>query len=198
MRQPTAIIAVVLLLSGVALSQKVPTGQPEQQSFDIAHGRPVVKHAVPLSDAELAALKQAPLEEVSRGGFVSKEHSGPPLIPNLTREGLAAAVVHLNGPTERDLVVIGSARRYVRHVSSDHPLTKQELADFDSFPIWVIREEHGKPKVVLAVFTRWLEIVSSEDHGLAGIEVSGLAMGSLITFLHFDGDKYVYWGEKSD
>jgi len=203
MKLATPILGLLVLFGAVALSQNAPTTQHEQQSFGTGHRRPVVKHPVSLSDAELAALRQATVREVAMMGFVSSDDAGSPSIPKVTREGLEAAVVHLNAPAERDLVVIGSSRKYARPimiVDSKGRHTTPDLAPFARFPFWVIREEHGKPKVVLAVFTNWMNIepYAFKDHGFAGIAVSGAMAGGLTVFFQFDGDKYVFAGANSD
>lgn len=192
MRRLVTTFAAMLLLTGIAAGQ---SGQ--QLSFEIGHHRPVVKHPVSFSDADLAALRQATVREVTMMGFASTEDAGSPPLPKLTREGLEAAAVHLNGQTERDLVVIGSGRRYARHMFLVDSKGRHPIGDLDRFPIWIIREDHGKPDVVLAVFTRWMEIRPSTDHGLAVIAVSG-NMPGLVVFFQFEGDKYVYGGASSD
>jgi hypothetical protein len=201
MKPIRAILGLAVLLSGVAPGQSMSTNQHEQLSFGTGHPRPVVKHPVSLSDAELAALRQATVREVgAMVGFASSEDAGSPPIPKLTRQGLEAAVIHLNGPAERDLVVIGSGRQYARPiiiVDAEGRHTSADLAPFTPFPFWVIHEEHGKPKVVLAIFTDRMDILPYKDHGFANIAVSG-NMPGLTVFFQFDGDKYIYAGANSN
>ena len=179
MKRITPILGVLVLCSGIMLAQNAPSSQQEQLSFEIGHHTPVVKHPVSLSDAELVALRNSTPAEQGLEGLVSNK---PALsIPKPTREGLEAAVVHLNGPAERDLVVIGSGRRYAAGTAPYWILA----------PFWVIREENGKPKIVLAIFTQQLQILSSKHRGMADLTArKDTGMGTLVTQFEFNGFKY--------
>lgn len=184
MKRIRPILGVLVLFSSIALGQNAATSQHGQLSFEIGHRRPVVKHPVSPSDAELAAIRQVTPVEQKIAGLTPDKLAAALSIPKPTREGLEAALLPLSGSAERDLIVIGSGRRYVRG---------------DLAPFWIIREEHGKPKVVLSIFTHGLEIRPFTHHGLADLEVwRGTGMGELQTLLFFDGNHYFEIGDNMD
>jgi hypothetical protein len=187
MKPITLVIGVIVLLSSVAPSQNVTARPTEQRSFEIGHHRPVVKHPISLSDADLVALRKATPVEQKIPGLEPEELT--PSIPRATRDGLEAAVIHLNGPAERDLIVTGSGRRYI---SGQAPY-------WTVAPFWVIREERDGPQVILAILTRGLEIGRFNHQGLADLEAwRDTGMGGLRTFLQFNGDKYIEMGYNMD
>jgi len=172
MKSAELVISFIVLLSGVAPSQERATPH-EQLSFEIGHGRSTVKHPVPLSDADLAEIRKVQSNQpLFQPPFPLKSSE----IPVPTREGLEVGAVHLNGPEERDLVVIGSGRRYVT----------EKLA-----PFWVIREIPTGPKVVLAEWTHKLEVQPTKHRGMADLlTYRDTGMGGSVTAFEFNGFKY--------
>ena len=171
-------LANVLLLAALCISataQSKLSHAAEQHSFGLGVDGPVVQHPVTISDAELAAL--------ANDNMMRKELDQDPPIPKLTRKGLEAAVVHLHGPNERDLVVVGSGPPFIGS---------------NVGPFWVIRDLPTGPQVVLSTITLALSIQKTSSQGFRDIETSAATAveGSTTTF-HFNGKKYVMSRQKS-
>jgi hypothetical protein len=165
-------LANVLLLTALCISataQSKPHHTTEQHSFSLGmDSEPVVQHPVAISDAELAVLAN---DEMMR-----KELDQDPPIPKLTREGLEAAVVHLHGPNERDLVVVGSGAPFI---------------GANVGPFWVIRDLPTGPQVVLSTITLGLSIQKTSSQGFRDIEASAAtAVEGSTTSFRFNGKKY--------
>jgi hypothetical protein len=171
-------LANVLLLAALCISataQSKPSHATEQHSFGLGVDGPVVQHPVVLSDAELAALAN---DEMMR-----KELAQDPPIPKLTREGLEATVVHLHGPNERDLVVVGSSGPFIGG---------------NVGPFWIIRNLPTGPQVVLSIITLSLSIQKTNSQGFRDIEASAAtAVEGSTTSFRFNGKKYVIFQQKS-
>jgi hypothetical protein len=176
-------LANVLLLAALSISataQSKPHQAAEQHSFGLGMDSGlVVQHPVALSDAELAAL--------ANDDMMRKELDQDPPIPKLTREGLEASVIHLHGPNERDLVVIGSGAPFM---------------GANVGPFWIIRDLPTGPQVVLSTITLGLSIQKTSSQGFRDIEASvATAVEGSTTSFHFNGKKYVmsqrsltHWG----
>ena len=177
MKRIPPILGLLVMCSGIALGQDASSSRPEQLSFEIGHRRPVVKHPVPLSDADLAVLIKATPSQQDVSRLMADKPALTPSIPKLAREGLEAALEHLNGPAERDLVIIGSGRRY----------TKMDIA-----PFWVIRERPDGPILVLAVWTHEFRILETKHRGMADVGAwRNTGMGTSVTSFDFNGFKYL-------
>ena len=171
-------LVYVLLLTAFSINataQSKPHQAIEQHSFGLGADGPVVQHPAVLSDAELSALAN---DEMMR-----KELDQDPPIPKLTREGLEAAVVHLHGPSERDLVVVGSGAPFI---------------GANVGPFWVIRDLPTGPQVVLSTITLGLSIQKTSSRGFRDIEASAAtAIEGSTTSFRFNGKKYVIFQQKS-
>jgi len=156
-------------------AQPKPKKEVEQQGFGLGMDGPVVEHPVALSDEELAVLANDEL--------VKKELDQDPPIPKLTREGLEVGVIHLAGPNERDLVVVGSGSPFM---------------GANVGPFWIIRDLPSGPVVVLHAITLSLSLRKSRTKGLRDIELfATTAVEGTTTVLHFDGAKYAFFKEWS-
>jgi hypothetical protein len=171
-------LANVLLLAALCISataQSKPPHAAEQHSFGLGMDGPVVQHPVVISDAELAAL--------ANDDLMHRELDQDPPITKLTREGLEAAVVHLHGPNERDLIVVGSGAPFM---------------GANVGPFWVIRDLPTGPQVVLSTITLSLEIQRVSSNGLRNIEtLAATAVEGSTTKFRFNGTKYVLFKESS-
>jgi hypothetical protein len=170
-------LANVLLLATLCVSttaQSKPRHTTEQHTFGI--DGPVVSHQVAISDAELAAL--------ANDNMMRKELDQDPPIPKLIREGLEAAVVHLHGPNERDLVVVGSGAPFI---------------GANVGPFWIIRDLPTGPEIVFSTIALGLDIQKITSNGFRNIEASSATAGEVFTTtFHFNGKKYVVFRRKSE
>jgi hypothetical protein len=175
MRRFVRISLVLILCSTVGVAQSRSHRSKEQHDFGLGADRPVVTHPVLLTEAELAALADDKL--------MQRELDQVPPIPKDTREGLEAAVVHLHGPQERDLVVMGSGRPYM---------------GANVGPFWVIRDLPTGPQVVLSTIALVLTVQETSFKGLRNIGAfaATAVTGTTINF-RFNGTKYVEYKEKA-
>jgi hypothetical protein len=161
----------LVMLCVAAPAQPKARRSPEQRSFGVGMDRPVVRNPVVLSNADVAVL--------AKDELVRRELDQDPPITKLTRDGLEAAVVHLHGPKERDLLVVGSGRPFI---------------GANVGPFWVIRELPTGPQVVLAAISLSLEIRKTRSNGYRDIELfAATAVEGTTTKLHFNGTKYVLY-----
>ena len=143
--------------------------RPEQTSFGLGDLQPVVRHPVPLTPSELAAL--------ARDELMRQEMDKDPPIKVLTGEGLDASVVHLFNRRERDLVVIGSG---------------QPFMGADIGPFWIVRDLPDGPVVVLHTLMLSLEVKASRTHSLRDISAfSANAANNTEAVFHFNGTQYI-------
>ena len=175
MRSLPVILAVAILCTS-AVAQSKSHAVAEQRTFNLGADGPVVQHRVILSDAELAVLAG---DEMMR-----EELDQDPPIPKLTREGLEAAVVHLHGPEERDLVIVGSGRPFI---------------GANIGPFWVIRGLATGPKVVFSTITLAITIQKTTFGGFRNIEAfAATAVEGTTVDFRFNSRKYVEYKEKSE
>jgi len=165
-----SLVLVICSSAGMTQSRRLPA---EQNTFGLEG--PELQHPATLSDEELAALAS---DELMR-----KELDQDPPIPKLTREGLEAAVIHLHGPAERDLVVIGYGS----------PLIGTNVG-----PFWIIRDLPSGPKVVLSTIALGITIRKATFGGFRNIEgfAATAVTGTTVDF-HFKGKKYVEYKVRS-
>lgn len=170
------VVLALATLSTAVPAQSKPQTVTEQRTFNLGADDPVVNHPVQLSDAELAALAD---DETMHKEL---DHRDPP-IPHLTREGLEAAVIHLNGPNERDLVVVGFGAPFI---------------GANIGPFWVIRDLPAGPQVVFSTIALAITIQKTRYEGLRNIEAFAATAteGTTVNF-RFNGRKYVEYKLKS-
>ncbi|SRR6266702_1058510 len=172
----TPIIFLLAAFSIAATAQSKPHAASEQSTFNLGVDDPVVQRPVMVSDSELAAL--ADDETMHR----ELDHRDPP-ITKLTREGLEAGVIHLHGPNERDLVVVGSGGPFI---------------GANIGPFWVIRDLPSGPQVVFSTIALQITIQKTSFKGLRNIEAfAATAVEGTTVYFRFDGRKYVEYKEKS-
>jgi hypothetical protein len=161
--------AVLLTIPAPAQTQTHLSQRPEQTTFGLGDLDPVVRHPVPLTPAELAAL--------TKDELMQQEMDQDPPIRALTGEGLEASVVHLFNRRERDLVIIGSGLPFI---------------GADIGPFWIVRDLPEGPIVVLHALTLSLEVLGSRTHSIRDISASSAnASTNTTTVFHFNGTKYV-------
>jgi hypothetical protein len=171
---PVVLVLAVFCVNAAAQSTAAHR-TAEQNSFGLGTDGPVVQHPVALSDAELAALASDDL--------MRKELDQNPPIAKLTREGLETAVVHLHGPNERDLVVVGSGARFI---------------GANVGPFWVIRDLPTGSQVVFSTITLSLEIQKASSNSLRNIETfAATAVEGSTTDFRFVGRKYAVYRKSS-
>jgi hypothetical protein len=154
--------------------QSRPHRVVEQSVFNIGADMPVIRHQVVLTDSELYVLAK---DELMR-----KEMDQNPPITKLTPDGLEATVVHLHGPNERDVVIVGSGRPFI---------------GANVGPFWVIRDLPSGPQVVLGTVSLALTIQKSSSNGFRDIEAFAvLATHGSVTDYHFDGTKYLLYRQR--
>ncbi len=173
--RPLSIIFAVATLCIVVAAQSKPHAVVDQSAFNLGADGPVVQHLVVLSDAELAALAS---DEIMK-----RELDQDPPIPKLTREGLEAPIVHLCGPNERDIVVVGSGLPFI---------------GANIGPFWVIRDLPNGPQVVFSTIALSVEIQKTSSKGLRNIEAfAATAVNGTTVDFRFNGTKYFEYREKS-
>jgi hypothetical protein len=173
--RPLSIIFVLAALCIVSTAQSKPHPAAEQSTFNLGADDPLVQHPVLLSDSELSVLAD---DEI-----MHKELDHDPPILKLTREGLESGVIHLNGPSERDLVVVGSGA----------PFLGANIG-----PFWVIRDLPTGPQVVFSTIALGLTIQKTRFKGLRNIEAFAVSgWGTTIIDFRFNGRKYVNFRDRS-
>jgi hypothetical protein len=167
---------IISALCTSAYTQSRPDQTVEQTTFNLGGVEDhVVQHPVVLTDPELAAL--------AKDELMQKELDRKPPISKLTREGLEAAVVHLHGSQERDLVVVGSGRPFI---------------GANVGPFWIIRDLPDGPQVVLSTIALSLEIQKSSFNSYRNIEaLAATAVTGTTTSFRFDGKRYATYRGKS-
>lgn len=163
----------MLAALGVAASaQPSSRSAAEQRFFNLVDA---VQHPEELSDAELAALAN---DELMRKELV-------PIPPGsrLTQDGLEAAVVHLCGSGERDLVVIGGGASF---------------AGANVGPFWIVRDLATGPVVVLGEISLGLTIEGKRSNRCLNVTVfAATATDRTTTDYSFNGDRYIISKQKS-
>jgi hypothetical protein len=143
----------------------------EQTSFGLGDLGPVIQHPVQISDPELAALAE--------DDVMLRELDREPPIGKLTREGLEAGVVHLHGPHERDLIVVGSGAPFI---------------GANVGPFWIVRDLPDGPQVVFSTIALGISIQSTWFNQYRTIEASAATAVEVTTVrFRFDGKKYVVY-----
>jgi hypothetical protein len=169
-------IVVVLILSVVAVGSSVAQGKKahaahEQTKF-VEGDRP--QHAVQLS-AEVLNILLETKEVKQELTFVSDSER------KNAAQLFQASEVHLNGPDEVDLIVIGIP----------------PMAGADSGWFWIVRSANKNPQMVLFAGGNTLELMDSKTLGYRDIRgVSSTASETRDAIYHFDGDQYKLWKEK--
>ena len=170
--KPIRSVLAFAALGLAASGQPNTTPAAEQRYFNIEDA---VQRPVDLSDAELAVLAK---DDLMRKELDSASHG-----TNLTQEGLEAAVVHLCGSTERDLVVMGNGAAYV---------------GANVGPFWIIRDLPTGPLIVLSEISLGLTVETKRSNKCMNIQViAATAVQSTTTDFTFNGEKYVLSRQKS-
>jgi hypothetical protein len=174
MKQNFVVLALAALCIAVSAQSK-PHMAAEQATFNLGADGPLVQRPVVLSDAELAALASAEI--------LKRESDQDPPITKLTREGLEAGVIHLNGPNEKDLIVVGSGAPFI---------------GANIGPFWVIRDLPAGPEVVFSTIALGLTIQKTRFNGLRNIEAFAVSgWGTTIIDFRFNSTKYVQYRDRS-
>lgn len=167
-------IVVILVALGIAASAQ-PNSAVEQRFFNLEDA---VQHPEELSNAELAALANDDLMLKELGAAPTGSKLSP-----LTQEGLEATVVHLCGPAERDLIVIGDGAPY---------------AGANVGPFWIIRDLPAGPVVVLGELSLGLTIETKRSNKCLNVTAfAATATDGTTTDYSFNGSKYIVSRQKS-
>ena len=164
-----AVIALVFI-SGVLVARQRSNPVSEQKLF--LEEKPLQNPAA-LSPGVLNALLRTKQARLGLQFATDVEEKNPAQL-------FRGAEVHLGGPDEVDLVVIGIP-----------PMTGADNGWF-----WVVRP-HNHPKVVLFAGGNSLEIMDSRTNGLRDIRSDWSSPNETRhTVYHFDGKAYKIWKEK--
>jgi hypothetical protein len=164
------IVLVITALCAVTSAQPNSSSAAEQRFFNLEDA---VQNRVDLSDAELAALAA---DDYFKG-------ASQPSTSKLTQDGLEAAVVHLCGSSERDLVVVGDGAPY---------------AGANNGPFWIIRDLPSGPAIVLSTVSLGLTIETGRSSKCLNVETfTANAVEGTTTDLRFNGQKYVVYKQKT-
>jgi len=168
MKRLTVSIAALSLFTCIAPGQPEKIDSTEQRSFGLGGLEDrVVRNPVQLSEADVEALSKDKLMQ-------EELQQNPPV--TLSRKGLETAVVHLHGPHERDLVVIGSGAPYI---------------GANIGPFWIVRELPGGPKVVFSVTALEISIRSTKHNGMDDVECfASTGRRGLDGSFRFNGQRY--------
>ena len=165
-------VLALATLCVVASAQSNSNPAAEQRFFNLENN---VRNHVDLSDAELAALASDDL--------MRRELSAAPSGSKLTRDGLATAVIHLCGSSERDLIVVGNG---------------EPFKGANAGPFWIIRDLPAGPVVVLAETSLSLTIQTKRSNKCLNVEAfSATADNTTTTDYSFNGQKYVVSKQKT-
>jgi len=171
----TRTIFILAALGIAASAQSNSPSAAEQRFFNLEDA---VQHRVDLSDVELAALANDDLMLKQLGSAAAGSSPTP-----LTQEGLEAAVVHLCGPSERDLVVIGDGAPFI---------------GANVGPFWIIRDLPTGPVVVLGEISLGLTIETKRSNKCLNVEAfAATATAGITTDYSFNGNKYIVSKQKS-
>lgn len=184
-KEKTLVWLILFLLFAVPMrSQKGDTiANEEQSSFDAEEipGIPLVKRQVPVPSAALQILN----EDVDVKGCLSDN----PLPPNHSLASLfIGSEIHLDGPSERDLVVVP-----VPDYGCFHGATG--IGTF-----WVFRASGERHELVLKALGNGLGILSTRYNGYRNIQTGTIGQAgkhyTTVTF-RFDGKVYQKYKERT-
>ena len=168
----TQLIFILAALGLTASAQSNSKSTVEQRFFNLEDA---VQLPEELSDAELAAL--------ANDDLMRKELGAAPSGSKLTQEGLEAAVVHLCGSSERDLVVIGDGAPFV---------------GANVGPFWIIRDLPAGPVVVLGEISLSLTIETKRSNKcLNVVAFAATTADGATTDYSFNGNRYIASRQKS-
>jgi len=168
----TRTIFILAALGIAASAQSNSPSAAEQRFFNLEDA---VQHRVDLSDVELAAL--------ANDDLMLKQLGSAPAGSKLTQDGLEAAVVHLCGSAERDLVVIGDGAPFI---------------GANVGPFWIIRDLPTGPVVVLGEISLGLTIETKRSNKCLNVEAfAATATAGITTDYSFNGNKYIVSKQKS-
>lgn len=160
--------------------------QAEQTRFATEEipGKPRVKHPAPLP-SEIAQLLKVDK------AVTSCLHDNPLASSQSLSSWFIASVIHLDGPTQPDLVIVPSFR-------GEEQMCFQTPAGIGQF--WVFGQSEGKYGIVLQTWANSLVILKSKTSGYRDIETltagsAGRAL-TIVTF-HFKGRQYAQFREKT-
>jgi hypothetical protein len=168
-------LLVVLLFSALVEAQTSGRKPDKEQTLfgaeDESRERPVK-----LSDGVLELLRKD--EQVLRYLAATQKSAN-----ELTTESFLASEVHLDGPTEADLIVMGDGR-----------LRGANVATF-----WIFRKLPEGYRLVLKITTFGLTVERSRWKGLRNISIASPKAGySVEDFFRFNGEKYEHFRTKSE
>jgi hypothetical protein len=172
-----------LMLCGLTILTFVATAEAqeprlrlseEQSSFNAEEDK--VNRAVPVPEGALQLLRSD--EQILRYLSAKGESAG-----DLTTDAFLASEIHLNGPGEIDLIVIGRGR----------------LRGANVVTFWVIRKSAKKFTVILKTVAHDLRIQDDRWNGFRNIETASPIAGTASVVLYkFDGKRYKVFQTKSE
>jgi hypothetical protein len=174
--KPLVFLLLAALIYSAPIEAQTPGRKPdyEQTLFSAEDESP--ERPVKLSDGVLELLRKD--EQVLRYLAVAQKSAD-----ELTTESFLASEVHLDGPTEVDLIVMGDGR-----------LRGANVATF-----WIFRKLPEGYRLVFKIATFGLTVERSRWKGLRNISIASPIAGySVENFFRFNGEKYEHFRTKSE
>ena len=179
MNKEKSLIGLILFLIFTAPIRSQKAGEitkEEQSTFGTEEvpGMPLVKRPLPVPDAALAILK----EDVDVKGCLSDN----PLPPGHSLASLfIGSEIHLDGPSESDLVVVPLPGNECFH----------SAAGIGTF--WIFRRVGDQYELVLKALGNGLTILGAEHNGYRGIQTGTIGQAGrqfTTVVFRFDGKRY--------
>jgi len=166
--------ALGLLFAAVVCAAATTAQEKANLEQTVFGGEEPLKHAVSLSPAVLKVLLNTQAGRVGLQSAKDSERRHPERL-------FQAAEVHLGGPEETDLVVVGQA----------------PMSGADNTWFWVVRPAHTRAQVVLFAGCNGIELMDSRTNGYRDIRGGWASPQEVVEIVyHFDGKKYKVWKRK--
>jgi hypothetical protein len=185
-RIPRAIAVVIgaaLCLPHSLVGQTAKSSAPEQEQSTFGCDDPPIQRPAKLSRAALDALSK----DKRVASCLKRNNLNPQELP---ADWFVASEIHLDGPDERDLVVLPGGR-----LPDTPPGEISEnacLVGANVDQMWVLRDVQNNFQLVLSQIALTLEVLQARTNGLRDIQVSavaGMAYDDSIVY-KFDGQTY--------
>lgn len=180
----TIVIGVLFWIPHSLVAQTTKSGVPEQEQSAFSYDDPApVRHSAKLSRAALDALSK----DKRVASCLKMNNLNPQELP---ANWFVASEIHLDGPDERDLVVLPGGRlpdTPAGEVSQNACLVGANVAQ-----MWVLRNVQNHFQLVLSQIALEMEVLQARTNGLRDIKVGavvGMAYDASIIY-KFDGQTY--------
>jgi len=186
-----AIVSVVLFIPHLLIAQHIkPTEQREQSGFGIELEVAPIQRPVTLPRVALDALSKD--ERVAscleNEGLSSKE---------LPANWFVASQIHLDGPSEIDLIVLPGERLPDTPAGEISP--NACLVGANTAPMWVLRGTQHGFKLVLTQIGHHMDVLATRTNSLRDIEIGAFVGGYADSIDYkFDGGSYKIAARKSE